>query len=193
VLWLLHGGGMDADQWLKTGKVDRYVDNLISRGAIHPMVVVMPSSGELPYTGRSEQFVTQELTAWLAAHYGLSTVRSRSAVAGMSMGGFGAFYLPLHHPDLYGFSVAVSGYYDDEFIAGLSRVGKLPMQVRLLCGRDDGPMVRTNRRLVRALKARRWDFYYREDAGAHSWQYWSNRMVELLTAVDGFFGTAQGR
>jgi enterochelin esterase-like enzyme len=193
VLWLLHGGGMDADQWLKTGRVNRYADNLIGRGAIHPMVIVMPSSGGLPYTGASERFVTQELTAWLAATYGLRTVRSRSAVAGMSMGGFGAVYLPLRHPDLYGFSLALSGYFDDDFIAGLPDLGQLPMPVRLLCGRDDRIVIRTNRRLVSALKAHRWDFYYREDAGGHTWQYWSNRMVELLTSVDGFFASAAGR
>lgn len=128
VLWLLHGGGMDADQWLRTGKVNRYLDNLTARGDIHPMVVVMPSSGDLPYTGQSEQFVTQELPAWLAASYGVTVGRSRSAVAGMSMGGFGAFNLPLHHPNLYGLSVALSGYYDDDLIAGLARIGSLPMQ-----------------------------------------------------------------
>ena len=193
VLWLLHGGGMDADQWLKTGKVNRYLDNLMARGAIHPMIVVMPSSGDLPYIGKSEQFVTQELPTWIAATYGIAADRTRSAVAGMSMGGFGAFYLPLQHPELYGLSVALSGYYDDDFIAGLSRVGSLPMQARLLCGRDDDAMVRTNRRLVRALKARGWNFYYREDPGAHSWQYWSHRMVELLTTVDGYFGAEKAR
>jgi enterochelin esterase-like enzyme len=99
----------------------------------------------------------------------------------------GHFYLPLHHPELYGLSVALSGYYDEDFIANLPHAGSLPMQARLLCGRDDDAMIRTNRRLVRALKARGWNFYYREDPGAHSWQYWSHRMVELLTAADGYF------
>jgi enterochelin esterase-like enzyme len=192
VLWLLHGGRMDADQWLKTGKVNRYMDNLIGRGAIHPFVIVMPSSGDLPYTGRSERFITRELRTLLERTYGLKTTPAGSAVAGMSMGGFGAFYLPLRHPELYGFGFALSGYYSDEFIAGLPRARRLPMQVRMLCGKEDD-LVDTNRRLARALRERGWEYYYREDAGAHTWQYWSNRMVEMLTAVDKFFTASPGR
>jgi enterochelin esterase-like enzyme len=190
VLWLLHGSNMDADQWLKTGEVNRYMDNLIGRRAIHPFVIVMPSSESVPYTGKSERFITQELRAWLAKTYGLETNRAESAVAGMSMGGFGAFDLPLRHPDLYGFSFALSGYFSDDYIAKLPYANKLPMQAILLCGSNDD-LVGTNRRLVRALHERKLEFYYREDVGAHTWQYWSNRMVEMLTAVDKFFAAEQ--
>ena len=42
VLWLLHGSGMDADQWLHTGHIERYMDYLLAAGAIHPFVIVMP-------------------------------------------------------------------------------------------------------------------------------------------------------
>jgi enterochelin esterase-like enzyme len=191
VLWLLHGSHMDADQWLRTGQVDRYMDNLISRNAIHPFVIVMPSSESVPYTGKSEQFVTHELRAWLERTYGLAPSRAASAVAGMSMGGFGAFDLPLRHPELYGFSFALSGYFSDEYIAKLPRIHDLPMQTVLLCGSNDD-LVNTNRRLVQALRERKLDFYYREDAGAHTWQYWSNRMVEMLTAADTFFTSLGG-
>ena len=186
VLWLLHGSHMDADQWLNTGEVNNYMNNLISRQAIHPFVIVMPSSDSVPYTGKSETFITEELRAWLARTYGLDTSRARAAVAGMSMGGLGAFDLPLRHPALYGFSFALSGYFSDDYIARLPHMSRLPMEAILLCGSDDD-LVRTNRRLVQALHERKVAFFYREDTGAHTWQYWSNRMVEMLTAVDRFF------
>jgi enterochelin esterase-like enzyme len=190
VLWLLHGGGMDADQWLKTGKVERYMDNLIARGAIAPFVVVMPSSGDAPYVGPSEEFITSELPTWLGKTYGLRVDRKRSAVAGMSMGGLGAFSLPLRHPDRYGFSFALSGYFSDEFIASLPASARLAMQSVLLCGSDD-ELVATNRKLVAALQARHARFTYREDPGGHTWQYWSQRMVEMLSAADAFFRAPQ--
>lgn len=60
------------------------------------------------------------------------------------------------------------------------------MQAILLCGSNDD-LVGGNRRLVEARRERKLEFYYREDAGAHTWQYWSNRMVEMLTEVDKFF------
>jgi enterochelin esterase family protein len=121
-----------------------------------------------------------------AQTYGLQTLRSASAIAGMSMEGFGAFELPMRHPDLYGFSFALSGYYNDDFIAALPHESKLPMQPRILCGSDDA-LVDTNRRLVRALKVRQLDFYYREDSGGHTWHCWSDHMVEMLTAVNSYF------
>ena len=189
VLWLLHGSNMDADQRLKTGEVNRYMDNLISRGAIHPFVIVMPSSQGVPYTGKSDRFITEELRAWLAKTYGLEPSRTESAVAGMSMGGFGAFDLPLRHPDLYALSVALSGYFSDDYIARLPLDRKLPMQAILLCGSNDD-LVGGNRRLAQALGERKLDFYYREDVGAHTWQYWSNRTVEMLTDADKFFVAA---
>jgi enterochelin esterase-like enzyme len=191
VLWLLHGSNMDADQWLKTGQVNRYMDNMLARRAIHPFVIVMPSSEAVPYTGKSDIFITQELRTWLAKTHGLDTSRTHSAVAGMSMGGLGAFDLPLRHPELYGFSFALSGYFSDAYIASLRSVSKLPMQAVLLCGSDD-ELVGTDRRLVRALREHKLEFYYREDSGAHTWQYWSNRMVEMLTAVDKFFVAEPG-
>lgn len=190
VLWLLHGSNMDADQWLKTGLVNRYMDNLISRHAIRPFVIVMPSSENVPYTGKSDQFITQELRAWLERSYGLATSRGQSAVAGMSMGGLGAFDLPLRHPELYGFSFALSGYFSDRYIATLPKLAKLPMGAVLLCGSNDD-LVGTDRRLVQALRDRKLEIYYREDVGAHTWQYWSNRMVEMLTGVDAYFVAGQ--
>lgn len=190
VLWLLHGSNMDADQWLKTGKLERYMDNLIARGAIRPFVVVMPSSEDVPYTGKSDWFVTQELRQWLATTYGLAPGRDESAVAGMSMGGFGAFDLPLRHPDLFGFAVALSGYFGDDYIATLPTLKALPMQTVLLCGSEDR-LVAGNRRLAAALRAHGWVFGYREDPGAHTWQYWSNRAVEMLTRVDRYFAASR--
>lgn len=186
VLWLLHGRGMDADQWLRTGRVDRYMDNLIARHAIRPFVIVMPSSADVPYVGASERFITRELPAWLARTYGLRADRRQSAIAGMSMGGTGAFRLPLKRPDRYGFSFALSGYFGDDVIAALPARGRLPMQATLVCGRDD-ELVATNRRLAEALQARGARFSYREDAGGHTWQYWSRHMTEMLTAADAYF------
>jgi enterochelin esterase family protein len=186
VLWLLHGRGMDADQWLMTGKINRYMDNLIAKGAIRPFVLVMPSSDSLPYVGASDRFITQELPAWLARTHGLRVGRTQSGVAGMSMGGTGAFWLPLKHPSLFGFSHALSGYYSDALIAALPKRRGLPMQTTLICGSDD-ELVATNRKLVQALRANHASFQYREDPGTHTWQYWSHRVVEMLSAADAFF------
>ncbi len=43
VLYVLHGGGGDEDQWLRTARVPQIFDNLIAAGKAKPMIVVMPN------------------------------------------------------------------------------------------------------------------------------------------------------
>ncbi len=108
VLYLLHGtGGVGAD-WLTQG----YAEEL-TRGV--PVIFVMPDASLAPvdgwYTnwynrGRGgapawESFHISELIPWVDRH--LRTVASRRgrAIAGASMGGFGALSYAARHPDLF--------------------------------------------------------------------------------------------
>jgi enterochelin esterase-like enzyme len=43
VLYLLHGGGGDEDQWINLGRANVIMDNLIAAGKMKPMIVVMPN------------------------------------------------------------------------------------------------------------------------------------------------------
>jgi enterochelin esterase-like enzyme len=43
VLYVLHGGGGDEDQWLRMARVPQIFDNLIAAGKAKPMIVVMPN------------------------------------------------------------------------------------------------------------------------------------------------------
>jgi enterochelin esterase-like enzyme len=52
VLYLLHGGGGDEDQWIDLGRANVIMDNLIAAGKIKPMIVVMPN-------GNAPQIVAQ--------------------------------------------------------------------------------------------------------------------------------------
>ncbi len=52
VLYLLHGGGGDEDQWTNLGRAPIIMDNLIDSGKAAPMIVVMPN-------GNAGQIVAQ--------------------------------------------------------------------------------------------------------------------------------------
>jgi enterochelin esterase family protein len=52
VLYLLHGGGGDEDQWINLGRTNIIMDNLIAAGKVKPMIVVMPN-------GNANQTVAQ--------------------------------------------------------------------------------------------------------------------------------------
>lgn len=52
VLYLLHGGGGDEDQWINLGRANIIFDNLIAAGRMKPTIVVMPN-------GNATQIVSQ--------------------------------------------------------------------------------------------------------------------------------------
>jgi enterochelin esterase-like enzyme len=52
VLYLLHGGGGDEDQWINLGRTNVIMDNLIAAGRVKPLIVVMPN-------GNANQIVAQ--------------------------------------------------------------------------------------------------------------------------------------
>ena len=54
-------------------------------------------------------FVTSELPAFVDANLPAGSGRDWSAIAGVSLGGYGAYDLGLQHPDLYAAMLAVSG------------------------------------------------------------------------------------
>lgn len=189
VLTLLHGGGMDADQWWRTGHVERYADRLIASGRVKPFVIVMPSSGGRSYDGPAERFIVDELPAWLQAHHGLVPTRAQSAIAGMSMGGYGSVKLPLAAPQRWGYAHGLSGWYPDELIADVKRAGPLPVELVLRCGTED-ELLPTNRALLAAVRAQGLTPGYREDAGGHTFHYWSQVTEEMLTGVDAYFRRA---
>lgn len=188
VLWLLHGSGMDADQWLRTGHIDRFMDHLLASGAIRPFVVVMPSGtrGEASYDGASERFIADELPRWLGDTYGLHPGRAKSALAGMSLGGYGTVALAVRHPAAYGFGVALSGWYPPALLKQVERASTMPSKLVLRCGTEDHLLV-TNHDLVAVLNKRNAPFDYAEEPGAHTFHLWSRQAAMMLTAVDGYF------
>jgi enterochelin esterase-like enzyme len=188
VLWLLHGSGMDADQWLRTGHIERYMDHLLATGAIHPFVIVMPSGqrGEHSYDGASERFIATELPLWLQSTYGLHPTRAQSALAGMSLGGYGTLALAVRHPQQYGFGAALSGWYPPELIAEIDKAPRLTTGLFIRCGGQDH-LLATNRDLVAELKKRDVPFDYAEEPGGHTFHLWSRETAAMLGAVDAYF------
>jgi putative tributyrin esterase len=110
VLYLLHGYSDDGSAWQRWTSIERYVEDL-------NMVAVMPAAGNSGYSdmahgGRFFTYLTEELPALLHMYLPLSTQRSDTFIAGLSMGGYGAFKLALSRPDLYAAAGSLSGALD---------------------------------------------------------------------------------
>ena len=192
VLWLLHGSGMDADQWFRTGHIERYMDHLLAARRIRPFVIVIPSGerGEHSYNGASERFIATELPLWLQSTYGLHPGRAKSALAGMSLGGYGSVALAVRYPQQYGFGAALSGWYPPELLQEIDKARVQPTRLFLRCGGQDH-LLPTNRDLVAELKKRDVSFDYAEEPGGHTFHLWSRETEAMLEAVDAYFAGAR--
>ncbi|WP_315371324.1 alpha/beta hydrolase family protein [Paenibacillus xylanexedens] len=109
-LYLLHGLSDDDSIWLRRTSIERYVANL-------GIAVVMPQVHRSFYTdmvegGRYWSFISEELPALARSFFPLSDQREGNFVAGLSMGGYGAFKLALRKPDQYAAAASLSGALD---------------------------------------------------------------------------------
>ncbi|MGO1452765.1 MAG: alpha/beta hydrolase [Brevibacterium yomogidense] len=127
VLWLLHGSGDDFRSWTDFGDAEALT-------ADSPHLVVMPDAGAASYsrhavhgtrdTGRGTRvdsddevldwpaFHLEELSAFIADTFSVRPDRIDSAIAGLSMGGYGAMKYAALHPDRFAAAAAFSSPLD---------------------------------------------------------------------------------
>jgi putative tributyrin esterase len=107
VVYLLHGGGGTFRDW------SNYSD--VAQLAGSDLLLVMPQGDYSYYTNaaarpqdRYEDYIVNDLSADVEARFPARHDREGRAIAGVSMGGFGAVDLALRHPDRYVFAAALS-------------------------------------------------------------------------------------
>lgn len=107
VLWLLHGMSDDHNGWLRRTTIELEAE---ARG----ICVVMPNADlsfyvDMAYGADYFTYLTEELPAFLARSLPVARPGAGHAVAGVSMGGYGAFLLALSRPEQYAAAVSLSG------------------------------------------------------------------------------------
>ena len=133
VLYLQHGGGEDETGWIRQGRANFIIDNLIAAGSAKPMIVVMaygyarragqpaPDLTGRPFgspemmkamqemTAAFEDDVTKALIPFVDSSYRTIADRDHRAMAGLSMGGMQTFHVTLNHLDLFSHVGGFSG------------------------------------------------------------------------------------
>jgi putative tributyrin esterase len=107
VVYLLHGGGGTFRDWSNYSDVAKY--------AAGGLLLVMPQGDYSYYTNavmrpqdRYEDYIVNDLPADVERRFPARVDRDGRAIAGVSMGGFGAAKLALRHPEKYVFAGALS-------------------------------------------------------------------------------------
>jgi putative tributyrin esterase len=211
VLYLLHGVYGDYKNWDTRTRLEAAAESL-------PLLIVMPDADDSWYTNSAtkpadkfEDYIAKDLISEIDGKYRTIRQKQSRAIAGLSMGGYGAVKLALKHPDLFAFAGSLSGAFnaaqnlDDlrpEFRTKLLEVfGPAGNRIRsendiflllpgahddlyfyLACGADDF-FRETNRALAGQLSARKIRYEYHETPGGHDWGYWDSALTPMLEAL----------
>lgn len=109
-LYLLHGGTDDNSAWMRYTSIERYASQNV-------LAVVMPAADLSYYTDMAKgrnywTYITEEVPKISRMYFPLSDKREDNFVAGLSMGGYGAFKWALKKPETVAAAASFSGVMD---------------------------------------------------------------------------------
>lgn len=209
-LYLLHGSpGKDVD-WILGGKATESADTLIDEGKIPELIMVFPDGNGRPGAtsewGNSfdqhqliETYVAVDLVRYVDKHYRTIPDAAHRAIGGLSMGGFGAMNIALHHPDVFGTVISLGGYYQAEgtiwghniaYMQLNSPADVLPhdpaawkLHIYLGAATRDQPYYRDTIQFMHELRRLHIPYRFDLQIGYHSWRVWQVQMYNALSWI----------
>lgn len=207
---LLHGVYGSHWAWTLKGGVHKTAQGLMNKGAIPPLLLIMPSdglfgdgSGYIPHPAENyEKWIVEDVVNVVTEH--ISGRELPLFITGLSMGGYGALNLGAKYPTKFrAFSghssitdlAQLEGFLEDfaEFSAAVQNQESVLESLlqnkaslspfRFDCGRED-ILIDHNRLLHQALLAHQIPHQYEEFSDGHEWPYWEKHIADSLC----FFG-----
>ena len=204
VLYLLHGFGNNHAQWTGYTNVEMYAEE-------RRIAVVNLSAENKAYAhvagDNFMRFIDEELPAFLKNYFPISDKPEETYIAGLSMGGYGAYLHGLTHPERFraigAFSAAVS---IDPDTFNISPFGKRTMpreendifllakkvkddgrkfpKIYASCGTEDG-LYKADKEYADLLKELGADVTWDEMEGyGHEWRFWDAQVERFLDWID---------
>lgn len=209
VLYLLHGLSDDHTIWTRRTSIERYADQ-------YGIAVVMPEVHRSFYADMKQglkywTYISEELPELVRSFFPISDRREDNFVAGLSMGGYGAFKVGLNHPERYAAAASLSGALDMGYWNRPDIYGELEYrmafgdpseyqgsendvfhQASLLaqsgkalklyqCCGTEDFLYADNQRFLEHARSLGLDLTYEEEPGGHSWEYWDMKIKRVLS------------
>lgn len=199
-VYVLHGAGGDYSNWPKK-------KNLEQLATQYGVVMICPDGQDSWYfdspidpTMQFETFISRELVAFVDAHYRTFRSAKMRAITGLSMGGHGALWNGLRHPDVWGSIGSMSGGVDitkfpdrwhikarlgnyEDYPERWQQHAVINLVPSIKPGQniiiDDGAddfFYEVNCNLHQALLKAKIPHDFTIRPGAHSWKYWINSL-----------------
>jgi enterochelin esterase-like enzyme len=207
VLYLLHGSPGQAHDWFTAGKANQSADTLIALGKIPELIMVLPDGNGRPgatsewansFDQRQliESYVVNDIVHYIDSKYRTIPDAANRAIGGLSMGGFGATNIAIHHPDSFGSVITLGGYYYAEgdiwgnntaYMQQNSPADVLPSNKQawnllffLGAGTQDQPYYTDTQQFVHELDRLHIAYHLDIQRGYHSWTIWQKQMYNAL-------------
>ena len=206
-LYLLHGSpGRDID-WFAAGKANLSADTLIDSNKIPELILILPDGNGRPGAtsewGNSpdghqniETYVAIDLVKYVDSKYRTLAEPAYRGIGGLSMGGFGAMNIAVHHPDVFGFVIALGGYYRAEgsiwgnnpaYIQANSPIDILPqmpqawkLHIFLGAASKDQPYYNDTIQFTQVLQRLHIPYHLDIEDGYHAWTVWQVQLYKAL-------------
>jgi enterochelin esterase-like enzyme len=206
-VYLLHGSPGAAHDWFTAGKADQSADTLIALGKIPELILILPDgNGQEAATsewGNSfdqkqliETYVAVDLVKYVDQKYRTLAQAAYRGIGGLSMGGFGAMNIAVHHPNVFGTVISLGGYYYAEgsiwgnntaYIQQNSPADVFPgdkpawkLHIYLGAATSDEPYYTDTKQFARELDTLHVPYHLDIQNGYHSWGVWQTQMYNAL-------------
>ncbi len=207
VLYLLHGSPGQAHDWFTAGKANQSADTLIALGKIPELILVLPDGNGRPgatsewadsydHSQQIESYIVNDLVKYIDSKYRTIPDAAHRAIGGLSMGGFGATNIAVHHPDVFGSVISLGGYYyaegsiwgnNADYMQQNSRADTILTNKQawkllffLGAGSLDQPYYADTQKFAQELNELHISYRLLVQKGYHSWTTWQTLMYKAL-------------
>lgn len=140
-------------------------------------------------------FMADELVPYVESKYPIGRGPETRMVTGDSYGGLGAHYIGYQRSDVFGLAYSQSGYFSflgDSLIKLYQDSEKLDLKLAFDIGTyethvgggylnpDEADFTAANRRMEQTLKAKGYEYHYREYPEGHTWGNWRQHLIDIL-------------
>lgn len=206
-LYLLHGSPGTAIDWIKGGKADQSVNTLISLGKIADLILVLPDGNgrarapsewgnSFDHQQNIETSVVKELVPYVDKKYRTIADARHRAIGGLSMGGFGAANIGIHHPNIFGSIISLGGYYYAEGAIWGNKASVLQQNSPALvlpnkkeawklhfylgAATKDHPYITEAKQFAQELTKLHIPYTFDLQEGYHAWRVWQVQLYHAL-------------
>lgn len=141
VVYLLHGHGGGEGDWFTYSRAAALANQ-------HNVAVVTPDGANSWYinggSGRWHDYIADDLIREVEKRWPVRTTREGRAIAGLSMGGYGAMNLALQRPAMFALAASMSGALDISRATNVFERRRVDEEVRAAFGPPDSATRRDN-------------------------------------------------